>query len=66
MQEWNTGMILTGFEKPYIIDGPELSGLYNAQVIRLELQGVPTSYNADVNVLNMPKNFEWYFECKKM
>jgi hypothetical protein len=62
-KEWNEGLIITGEEKTYTIKGPEISGLYNAKVIRLFLNGVPTEYNEAGNVTKK-NNFEWFFECK--
>jgi hypothetical protein len=63
LDEWNKGLILTGFDKEYTINGPDLSGLYNAQVVYLFLNGVPTSYD-DAGNIKKKDNFEWYFECK--
>lgn len=63
LDDWNKGMVLTGFEKAYTIKGPQLSGLYTAQVVYLLLNGVPTSYDEAGNVTKK-SNFEWYFECK--
>lgn len=63
LDDWNKGLILTGFEKEYTVKGPQLKGLVNAQVVYLFLNGVPTSYNEAGNVTKK-SNFEWYFECK--
>lgn len=62
LEEWNKGIVLTGFEKnDIIIYGPELSGLYNAKVLYLFLNGVPTSYDKAGNI-TQKSNFEWYFQ----
>lgn len=63
LDDWNKGLILTGFEKEYTITGPQLDGLYNAQVVYMLLNGVPVSHN-DAGVVTKKSNFEWYFECK--
>jgi hypothetical protein len=63
LDDWNKGLILTGFEKEYTVTGPQLEGLYSAQVVYLFLNGVPVSYNEAGNVTKK-NNFEWYFECK--
>lgn len=63
LDDWNKGLILTGFEKEYLINGPQLEGLYSAQVVYLFLNGVPTSYN-EAGSVTKKNNFEWYFECK--
>ncbi len=63
LDDWNKGIILTGFEKDYTIRGPQLDGLYNAQVVYLFLNGVPTSYD-EAGSVTKKSNFEWYFECK--
>ncbi len=63
MDDWNKGLILTGFEKEYVINGSDLSGLYNAQVVYLFLNGVPTEYN-EAGSITKKDNFEWYFACK--
>ena len=63
LDDWNKGLILTGFDKEYTIRGPDLSGLYSAQVVYLFLNGVPTSYDEAGNI-KKKDNFEWYFECK--
>jgi hypothetical protein len=63
LDDWNKGLILTGFDKTYTIKGPQLQGLYAAQVVYLFLNGVPTSYDEAGNVTKK-NNFEWYFECK--
>lgn len=62
-EDWNKGLIMTGSEKEYNIKGPDLTGLHNAQVIRLFLNGVPTSYNEAGNITKKD-NFEWFFECE--
>lgn len=62
LDEWNKGLILTGFDKDYTIEGPDLSGLYTAQVVYLFLNGVPTSYDEAGNITKKD-NFQWYFEC---
>ncbi len=62
LEEWNKGLILSGFEKEYFVDGPQLDGLVNAQVVYLFLNGVPVSYDKAGNVTEK-KNFEWFFEC---
>lgn len=63
LDDWNKGLILTGFEKEYMIKGPQLQGLYNAQVVYIFLNGVPTSYD-EAGTVTKKSNFEWYFECK--
>ena len=62
LDDWNKGLILTGFEKEYQIKGPQLEGLNNAQVVYIFLNGVPTSYNK-AGSITQKSNFEWYFEC---
>ncbi len=63
MDDWDKGLILSGFEKEYTIKGPQLEGLNNAQVVYLFINGVPTSYN-EAGSITKKSNFEWYFECK--
>lgn len=63
LDDWNKGMVLTGFEKEYIVRGPQLDGLYSAQLVYILLNGVPTSYNQSGNITKK-SNFEWYFQCK--
>lgn len=63
LDDWNKGMVLTGFEKEYIVRGPQLAGLYSAQVVYILLNGVPTSYD-EAGSVTKKNNFEWYFECK--
>jgi hypothetical protein len=63
LDDWNKGLILTGFEKEYTINGPQLEGLYNAQVVYILLNGVPVSYN-EAGSVTKKSNFEWYFACK--
>jgi len=63
LDDWNKGLILTGFDKEYTINGPDLSGLYSAQVVYLFLNGVPISYDEAGNI-KKKDNFQWYFECK--
>ncbi|MFH1528396.1 MAG: hypothetical protein ABIG69_17460 [Bacteroidota bacterium] len=63
LDDWNKGLILTGFEKEYTINGPQFEGLYSAQVVYLFLNGVPISYN-EAGSVTKKNNFEWYFECK--
>lgn len=64
LDSWSKGIILSGFEKEYIVNGPQLNGLNNAKVVYIFINGVPTSYNEAGNVLKK-SNFEWYFECKE-
>lgn len=64
LDEWNKGLVLTGFEKPFKIKGPQINGLIGeGQAVYLFLNGVPTSYDQAGNVTKK-ENFEWYFECK--
>ncbi len=61
-EEWDKGIVLTGFERnDIIIRGPEFSGLNNAKVVYLFLNGVPTSYDTAGNI-TQKSNFEWYFQ----
>lgn len=62
LEEWNKGIILTGFEKEFILKGPQLDGLFSAKVVYIFLNGVPTSYDQAGSV-KKKSNFEWYFEC---
>ena len=63
LDEWNKGMIMTGYEKEYYIRGPQLAGLSSSQIFYIFLNGVPTSFDNAGNVTKK-NNFEWYFECK--
>lgn len=62
-EDWNKGQIGTGYEKEYIVRGPDIKGLANAQIVRIFLNGVPTSYDKAGNVVKKD-NFEWFFDCK--
>lgn len=61
--EWNKGLVLSGFEKEYIINGPIQSSLNNAQAVYLFMNGVPTSYDKAGHIVKKD-NFEWYFKCE--
>ncbi|MGQ2985479.1 hypothetical protein [Flavobacterium sp.] len=63
IQDWNKGMVISGFEKTYTVPGPQASELKNGQVVHLFLNGVPVSYNRAGNV-TLKENFRWYFECR--
>lgn len=63
LDDWNKGIILTGFEKDYLVKGPQLAGLNNAKVVYIFLNGVPTEYD-QAGVVKKKDNFEWYFECR--
>jgi len=61
LRDWNRSMILTGFEKEFIIEGPQINEIYSGKVIDLFLNGVPTSFNSAGRVTRK-SNFEWYFK----
>jgi len=63
MDEWNKGMVMTGFEKDYYVKGPQLAGLASSQVVYIFLNGVPVSYD-EAGSITKKSNFEWYFDCK--
>lgn len=62
IEEWNKGMVVSGFEKTYEIQGPQVSELKNGQTVYLFLNGVPVSYNT-AGAVTKKSNFEWYFSC---
>lgn len=62
IDEWNKGLILSGFEKQFTINGPNMRGLENAKVVYILLNGVPTNYDSAGNITKK-SNFEWYYEC---
>ena len=63
IEEWNKGLILSGFEKEYTIKGPDIESLANTQVVYVLLNGVPTKYN-QAGVVTKKSNFEWYYQCE--
>ncbi len=63
LADWRKGLILTGFDKEYTIQGPQLDGLYNAQAIYLLLNGVPVSHN-NAGSITKKSNFKWYFQAQ--
>lgn len=63
LDDWNKGIILTGFDKEYTIYGPALNGLNTAKVVYLFLNGVPVSYDK-AGTVTKKSNFEWYFTCE--
>ena len=62
IEEWNRGIVVTGFEKTFEVSGPQTRELHNGQTVFLFLNGVPTSYNVAGDVTRK-SNFEWYFTC---
>jgi len=60
---WEKGLVSYVAAKEYKIVGPQLSGLYSAQIIFFSLSGVPTSYDG-AGMVSKKEKFEWYFECK--
>ena len=63
IEEWNKGIVVTGFEKTFEIPGPQAKELHDGQTVFLFLNGVPTSYNVAGDITRK-SNFEWYFSCK--
>ena len=57
---WEKGLVSSVSPKEFIIDGPQLAGLYSAKDIMLNLSGVPTDYDKGGYVTKKEK-FVWYF-----
>lgn len=62
LEKLNEGPILSGFEKEFIIDGPDIHLLSDSRFVYLFLNGVPTSVD-NVGNITQKDNFEWYFDC---
>jgi len=60
---WEKGLVSSVSPKEYIIDGPQLAGLYSAKEIMLNLSGVPTDYDKGGYVTQKEK-FVWYFQSQ--
>lgn len=61
-EEWQSGMIVSGFEKSFNLPGPKLENLKNAKVINIFLNDLPVSYDQAGNV-SKRENFEWTFQA---
>jgi hypothetical protein len=62
--EWQSALIVKGFEKEFMLLGPELGTLFNAKVIYIAIDDVPVLYDQAGNV-SKKENFEWTFYVKK-
>lgn len=62
--EWQSALIVKGFEKEFMLLGPELGTLLNAKVIYIAIHDVPVLYDQAGNV-SRKENFEWTFYLKK-
>jgi len=59
---WEKGLVSSVSAKEYIIEGPQLAGLYAAKEIMINLSGVPTEYDSKGYVSKKEK-FVWYFRA---